>query len=479
VAVAAIIASQAALIARLRRAVGGDDASFAALHLQPIEALARYVHLLPASGHAQFAGAGGLFRQCLECAFFSAQAAGGRVFVPMGSAQPRHALELRWRHAAFLAGLTCELRQPLADAVVCDDTGREWPKFLGGLDAWIEEQGLARYHVNWLPCAQSAGQAEAAAVLERVLPAESLAWLGDGQPEITRALFAVSLGQPEAGDTPLGELVAAVRREVLRGEAARRPSRYGLLRVGHHLESHLLDAIRARIESGDWRPTESPGEPAGMLWWRDGGLHLRWPDAAGAIVSDLVARGLPGIPRASSTLVDCLAFAGLLATDAHGRRLWSQPGPTGHEEDAILSLRFTEPGAVLPVFHAMPALQTLSALPPAAGPKMPAGARETKVVPLSAEELQCIRAWQAAVAARRVDDVLVLPDGRVALSHELAGASHPDIPTLVKSFDRRGWLTCGDWPVRRARIGLVRFAQARKPGLVLTPEAARLLGLNP
>src|SRR6476659_2833593 len=36
VAAADIVASQSALVARLRRAVGGDDAAFAALHLAPI-----------------------------------------------------------------------------------------------------------------------------------------------------------------------------------------------------------------------------------------------------------------------------------------------------------------------------------------------------------------------------------------------------------------------------------------------------------
>jgi len=460
VAVADILASQSSLIARLRLAVGGDDATFAALHLAPIEALARYVHLLPASAHAHFAGAGGLFRQCLECAFFCAQAAGGRVFVATGPSDHRQALEPRWRHAAFLAGLTCELRPPLAQAVVCDDAGREWPRFLGGLDAWIDDLGLARYHVNWLPAARGTGHAEAAAVVGRILPAESLAWLSDGEPDITRSLFAVVLDQREAGESPLGELVDAVRREVLRNEAGRRPSRYGLLRVGHHLEAHLLDAIRARVECGDWRPGDEPGA---MLSWRDGALHLRWPDAAATIVADLVARGLPGIPRASGTLVDCLSMAGLLATDSEGRWVWPDPGEEG------CSVCFAQAGAVLP------ACQDSGAM--AADAAAPARPPEKTVVPLAPDELQALRCWQAAVAQRRGQDVLHLPDGRVAVSHALANASHPDVSALLRSFDRRGWLGRGEGFARAARIGPVAFPAGRQPGFVLTAQAASLLGL--
>jgi len=459
VAVADILASQSALIARLRRAVGGDDELFAALHLAPIEALARYVHLLPASAHAHFAGAGGLFRQCLECAFFCAQAAGGRVFVATGPSDHRHALEPRWRHAAFLAGLTCELRPPLAQAVVCDDAGREWPRFLGGLDSWIDDLGLARYHVNWLPAARGAGHAEAAAVVGRILPAESLAWLSDGEPDITRSLFAVVLDQREAGESPLGDLVDAVRREVLRNEAARRPSRYGLLRVGHHLEAHLLDAIRARVECGDWRPSEEAGA---MLSWREGALHLRWPEAAATIVADLVARGLPGIPLASGTLVDCLSMAGLLAVDAEGRWIW--PGPDGES----WSVCFAQPGAVLPA---------CAAPGPTIACAVPARPPEKTVLPLAPDELQAVRCWQAAVAQRRGQDVLRFPDGRVAVSHALANASHPDVSALLRAFDRRGWLGRCEGGARAARIGTVPFAAGRQPGFVLTAQAAHLLGL--
>jgi conjugal transfer pilus assembly protein TraI len=463
-----IVASQSALIARLRHAVGCDDATFAALHLAPIESLARYLHLLPASAHAHFAGAGGLFRQCLECAFFCAQSAGGRVFATSGPAADRHALEPRWRHAAFLAGLTCELRQPLAESIVCDDAGREWPRFLGGLDAWIDDLGLARYHVNWLPGGRRPGHAEAAAVIGRILPSESLAWLSDGAPEIAQTLFAVALGQPEAGDAPLGELVDIVRREVLRHEAARRPSRYGLLRVGHHLEAHLLDAIRARVESGDWHPCVEPGA---MLSWREGALHLRWPQAAAVIVSDLVARGLTGIPRASGTLVDCLAMAGLLVADGCGRWIWTPPeacatAPTGTE---ACSLCLADAAAVLPAFVApRPAIMNVA-------PKQPSASKV--LVPLSPEEVQCVRAWQAALAERREHEARVLPDGRVAVSHAFASTTHPDVATLLRDLDRRGWLGRGDWSARGARVGLVEFPAGPRPGLLLTAQAARLLGL--
>jgi conjugal transfer pilus assembly protein TraI len=468
VPVADILESQATLNARLRHAVGGDDAGFAALHLAPIESLARCIHLLPASAHAHFAGAGGLFRQCLECAFYCAQSAGGRIFVAHGSAADRQALEPRWRHAAFLAGLTCGLRQPLGESIVCDDAGGEWPRSLGGLAAWLDELGLARFHVHWLSGARRAGHAEAAEVVGRILAPESLAWLSDGAPEITRTMLAIALGQSEASTTPLGELVDVVRRKVLHHEAARRPSSCDRGRAGRPLEAHLLDAIRARAACGDWRPGLEPGA---MLTWRQGALHLRWPEAAAMIVSDLTACGLSGIPRASGSLVDCLAMAGLIVADERDRWVWPRSAwcaaaPDGHGE---ASLCFADAAAILPaVVAARPAISRAAANLSPASPSAQVPAPEA---------LPCARAWQAALAERRERDAMLLPDGRVAVAHAFASTTHPDVAGLLRDLDRLGWLGRGDWAARGARVGHIDFPGGRRPGLVLTAQAARLLGL--
>src|SRR5689334_10116966 len=49
--VQAVVESQAELVMRLRRVVGGDDKAFDQRYLGPIRNLARYIHLLPASAH--------------------------------------------------------------------------------------------------------------------------------------------------------------------------------------------------------------------------------------------------------------------------------------------------------------------------------------------------------------------------------------------------------------------------------------------
>lgn len=361
---ASLVASQSALLARLRGVIGDDDA-FDRLHLPAIEALARYVHLLPASAHQHFSAAGGLFRLCLECASFCAEAAAGRIAALAGVVQQRHAMASRWRHAAFLAGLVCELQPALAGMVVCDGHGREWPRFDGALDDWIDEVATTRYHVSWLPApvggdpGDPAAQrrvcrAQAIALVGQVFPEASLHWLQEGSPMIVRELYAVSLGDPEACGSPLADLVDVVRREVLRCDAARHPARYGQLRVGHHLEWHLLDALRTRFEQGDWSPG-AVGE--GMSWWQSGSLCLRWPDAGQAIVADLVGRGMRGIPRASLTLVDCLAAAKLLVPDEQGNWVWPAPVAPGHAAQASsppAALRFADSAALLPAFSACP-----------------------------------------------------------------------------------------------------------------------------
>ncbi len=353
---ASLIAAQAPFMARLRAAVG-DDAGFARSHLPAIEALARYVHLLPASAHAHFSGAGGLFRLSLECALSCMEAAAGRIAALSGALQQGQALASRWRHAAFLAGLVCELRVALSGVVVCDAQGREWAIFEGGLDAWIDQVGAQRYHVNWLPDAgRGIARAHAVALLAHVFPAAAIGWLDEGSPTIARELYAVSLGDPEARGSPLADLVEAVRREVLRKDAAQRSPPPGQARVGLHLEWHLLDALRSRFECGDWSPGPV-GE--GMCWWQSGTLCVRWPDAGHAIVSDLRERGLQGVPRASLTLVECLAAARLLVPDARGRWVWSageveasaaaRGSMPAHQPAA---LRFADAAALWPAFHA-------------------------------------------------------------------------------------------------------------------------------
>lgn len=343
----AIVHSQHGLIERLRQVVVSPIEPFDTYYLRPIEAVARYVHLLPASGFEHFSGPGGLFRLCVEMAFHCRQAADGRIFVPTGSAETRHQLEPRWRYAAFLSGLLCEIYRPLRSAIVTDRNGRPWPKFMESLEDWLDTRRVDRYFITWQAGALTvSGGAEGAAILGEIVPREQLAWLNAGSPGIVREVFSVALGQARGGDSVLGDLVQTMRERILQADALTRRSRYGHLRLGHHLEPHLLDALRSRLASGEW-PLHNGID--GPFWYGTDGLYLAWPSSAELLRQYAEAQGLAGVPRSAFTLAELLGQAGLLVPASSGQWLWkllvSDPGPT-RSPVYRTALRFRHPGAL-------------------------------------------------------------------------------------------------------------------------------------
>jgi len=339
VPVEAILASQQELIDRLRHVAAFDEPAFQRRCLLPIEGVARYIHLLPASAFEHFAGPGGLFRLCLEMAFYSRQAAEGRVFAPTASAESRRQLEPRWRYACFLAGLLSELHRPLGAMVVTDGAGRSWPTFLGSLDAWLRAVGAVHYHVAWLGRAPGApASAEGAAVIGDIVPKDALSWLNEASPELITEVFGTALGQTVSRGA-VSAVLQATRERVFHVDASTRRSRYGQLRIGHHLELHLIDAIRHRVAAGQWAADPRQGP----LWFGADGLFLEWPVAADAIRGDVLRNGAAGIPLCAFTMAEALGRAGLLTEASPSDWLWRVHADPGDPTRWRTALKFAEP----------------------------------------------------------------------------------------------------------------------------------------
>lgn len=340
---AALIDANDVLVRRLRKAVSCDDAVFERRYMQPLRALARYVHLLPASAHSSFAGPGGLFRLCFEIAYFSAQAADERIYTPTADVETRHNLEPRYKYATFLAGLVCELHRPLSAAVICDASGGQWAKYLRPLEQWLEDGGLERYYVSWPETSRAdlAGS-EVSAVIGQIFPKEELDWLDAGSPLIVRDAFAVGLGKARAGESIIADVVGSIRARVLKVDEHTHPSRYGRLRVGHHIEMHLLDAMRTLVARKGWT-----AEKDSVLRYGTDGLYLLWPKASEDLQAEIVSRGLVGLPRDPLTIEELLGLAGLLVSGDSGKFIWTVvPGGLGSGTSAT-ALRFKEPAVLL------------------------------------------------------------------------------------------------------------------------------------
>lgn len=487
VPVADIVGSQSLLIDRLRVMVGADHATFASRYLAPITAVAEHVHLLPASACAHFSGPGGLFRLCLEMAVFSRQAADARLFTPDASAEDRHAMEPRWRYAAFLAGLLAELRGTLAQVVITLPAGQAWPAHLGSLSSWLVDQSCERYHVCWRRAIAEPSGLPAVASLVHQVARQAFAWLDGGPAGVSEPLLAAILGDGASRGhaNPLVPLVGATRSRVLEADAATRAGRYGTVQCGHHLELHLLDAMRHAVGTGLW----SVADPNGLLWLHEGGLYLEWPRGASAMRDLAQANGIRGIPLSAITLADVLGDAGVLmpAPGTQGGWLWqvdthavpaenSEPAGEGAARAALparAALRLTDPRAVLG--HTRdPSGSPVTAAPAhiAAGPRIV----ERSVV-LGDEEQRLGAAWRQRLQEGRSDLLVLLPGPCLAVSQDLLAADGAELARVAAALDRRGWLGRGDWPAPHAKAGLLTFAGRRKPGLVVNATGVHALGL--
>ena len=347
-----VLATQAPLIKRLRLAAGVPDAEYEALFGEVVRNLAGYINLLPASETDTHTGAGGLFRLALEVGFFALQASEATIFAARAGVEKRRDLEPRWRYAAFLAGICCELHRPITQMIVTAPNGAQWPPYQIGLGQWLAEQGTDRYFIRWLKsnATPRSGQGAASYVAHKIIPSASMQYLHDADNSIGAAMIDVITGNAgPLNSTPLGKVIATVRQKVLERDRAIQPKNYGHLTVGAHLEPHLLDAMRRLAESGAWTINAKKSR----LWFGTEGLFLVWRTAAKEILEILEQDGVTGTPKDQQTLLDALVDAKVFVVDKDGSPYWTiYPPPKGND---LLAVRFANALTLLGSLPEMPA----------------------------------------------------------------------------------------------------------------------------
>ncbi len=336
------------LIARLRDVAGVKSEHFDQRYLAAIRGVAEYIHLLPASAFEQFSGPGGLYRQCVEMALFSAQAAHGRIFTAKADVEERHRQEPLWKYAAFLTGLLCELYKPLSRVVVVDPSGEAWPKYLGPLSNWLRDRNADRYFVLWPASSgpSSGGGGEAGPVITHAIPRDALQWLDQSTPEISREMFSVVLGQTRDGSGPLAEMIGKVREGVLKRDAATRRSRYGRLMCGSHIEPYLVDVARAKVEAGEWRVNQD-----GPVWFGSDGIYTEWPRCYSSMREAMADAAIGWMPTSPYTAAEMLGRGGALLQMDDGGWIWKIITSEGEVKTA---LRWREAQSVLGMHECKP-----------------------------------------------------------------------------------------------------------------------------
>lgn len=381
-----LLEDQADTIKRLKMAVALQPAMFQSRYETVIERLASHVLHLPGSPQGAFSGAGGLFRACVESAFFSHQASGSRVFTGQKSVEERHSLEPRWQYVCFLAGLLYPVGTVLESVVVTEERGSRWGRHDATLLEWATATSSSRYYVSWPGRDLKPGPAPSVlTVIRAIVGPENLAWLDEADPTLAQTLFGVCAGTRDASQSMAAAVVSNTWKSVLKREEQRRPDHYGRMTVGTHVEPYLLDAMRTAVRDTRWSVNER------VLLADSGGLYMRWPDAASDIRSLAVAVGAKGIPADDSTLLELLIGCELLDVGKDGSYLHEVADADG---EVHVALKISRPLGIIPTFessqYARPvALATLRASDPisqAAAKAMrpvvvqtPASASETSV----------------------------------------------------------------------------------------------------
>lgn len=420
VPLAAVIAGQQALLARIKLCFGADRASFEQELMPLVHGYARYVHWLPATADNYFHTPGGLLQLGLETAFFSLQGTDAHIFSGRATISERRELEPRWRIATFIGGLCCELHRTLTHLIVTTADGEEWPAFLGGLVPWLEQRGAERYFVRWRANARESRGAGLFA-LPHVVPAKVLQMLGDGNSIVVPQLLASIAGLPQYREhNVLDELVRRSMALVIDRNLLASADRYGKPQYGSHLERYLVDALR-RLAAG--HSAWTPNRDKSRVWLGPEGLFLVWPGAAEDALSLLESDQLAGIPKSPHTLLDLLLEAKVLVAAGAGQETWAIQPPGA--KAAIEAVKLANAAILLTGLDPPPAALTthlLAALPAQAKPPTQA----SKAKPVAAEHSP------AAAAAPPEATAAATPAEQLSL---LDAAGNTDVPLAAPQED--------------------------------------------
>lgn len=304
-----LVEAQAALLRRLKVHAAQSPALFEQRFLGPVRRTASYIGNLPATSDGIYSGPGGAFRASVDLAFATFQASDGRIFTGGLGVEQRHLLEARWRYVCFLAGLLWPVGVTLETLSVTSADGKNWSPRVGGLEQWALSSNVARVYCSWPMTPFEPGPSPTAgAVLLSIIGEEPIKWLETGSPGLLTALIAICSGMRTENNGTAFDLVQRMWERVSEVELARRPQSYGRLRYGAHAGPHLVDAMRALLDSGTWAINQPP------LFADAKGVYLVWPDAAQPIQEQMRANSLHGVPSTAAGLLAQLEGAGLIQT---------------------------------------------------------------------------------------------------------------------------------------------------------------------
>ncbi len=339
-----LLAANAELIDRLRLHAATDVDTFRERFEVPLLNLAEQINALPATSSGLFAGEGGLFRASLEMAFFSFQAADGRIFTGTETVERRHALEGRWRYVCFLAGMFYPLGTSLDTIIVTSSAGGVWRRHFGSLTSWAQQNEVTRLFAAWPNVDENLQQigpsSHIASLIATVAGAKNLQWLEDGSSELVKAVYEISSGHTTTARN-CKDVVVSMWERIARREEARRPQAFGRQVVGTHLGPYLVGAIRSLLGTPAWKLNGD------RVKADSSGLYLLWPQAIEDLAAFGVKQGYQGWPATAGTIAELLRASQVVINSGEDLGMVEVVGDEG---EIVKALKLKNPLSVLEDF---------------------------------------------------------------------------------------------------------------------------------
>ena len=269
---------------------------------------------------------------CLQTAHVS-------VFPDGGGVERRYYIQPKWALASFLAGICSQTYKTISSMAVLTADNKQWPSLLMTLYQWAEENHTEVYFVRWINDSNIRGeQMTSAFSVNSIIPANILQWLAEDNTIVVPTMTSAIAGFEYApSENPISRLLGPVITRVIEEEMKRSPSNYGHLRIGMHLEPHLLDAMRRLVKNGHWLWNLTDGRA--RLWIGGEGVFIDWIPAAKDITMLLIKDGFGGIPRDPDTLAELLLNASLIIKNKGEGNYWKILLPTGEYKDSMILLK--------------------------------------------------------------------------------------------------------------------------------------------
>jgi conjugal transfer pilus assembly protein TraI len=219
----------------------------------------------------------------------------------------RREMEPRWQLAVFLAGMCHDAGKPVTDLTVTNkERTSTWHPITEDLFSWAIKNSVHAYFLEWREGRGKQHTALSSLIAERIIGAESLAWIAEVDTDLVVWLMESLAGNP--GPT---NLICDLVTKADQTSVERDLKTLGVAMAGYDLgvpvERHLIDIMRRFVREGMWLVNI----PGARLWNIEGHLYLVWPAAGEELARQIKEDGVPGMPRTPDGILDMLTDRGM------------------------------------------------------------------------------------------------------------------------------------------------------------------------